>query len=109
MTATVTEENTTTAGGVGRISRVIGPVVDVEFSVDTMPEVYNLLKLDVTLNGETKNINLEKGTPAPSTSRSPSTSATTSSGRSRCSRPTASSAAPPSRTPVARSPCPSAT
>ena len=37
MTATVTEESTTTAGGVGRISRVIGPVVDVEFSADTMP------------------------------------------------------------------------
>ncbi|REF31809.1 F0F1 ATP synthase subunit beta [Calidifontibacter indicus] len=46
-------------GGVGRISRVIGPVVDVEFSVDTMPEVYALLKAEVELGGEKKTINLE--------------------------------------------------
>ncbi|MCT1987701.1 F0F1 ATP synthase subunit beta [Dermacoccus abyssi] len=61
MTATINESQSAApaAAGVGRVSRVIGPVVDVEFSADTMPEVYNLLKLDVTLNGETKNINLE--------------------------------------------------
>ncbi|MBO1767601.1 F0F1 ATP synthase subunit beta [Allobranchiibius sp. GilTou38] len=40
------------AGGVGRIARVIGPVVDVEFSVDSMPEIYNLLTLEVDLTGE---------------------------------------------------------
>ena len=38
MTAPVTEKSETTAGGVGRISRIIGPVVDVEFPVDAMPE-----------------------------------------------------------------------
>ena len=61
MTATINESQSAAPAeaGVGRVSRVIGPVVDVEFSADTMPEVYNLLKLDVTLNGETKNINLE--------------------------------------------------
>ena len=61
MTATMndTQSAAPAAGGVGRVSRVIGPVVDVEFSNETMPEVYNLLKLDVTLNGETKVINLE--------------------------------------------------
>ena len=46
-------------GGVGRISRVIGPVVDVEFSVDSMPEIYALLTTQVELGGETKNVNLE--------------------------------------------------
>ena len=38
--------------GTGRVARVIGPVVDVEFSVDTMPEIYNALTVMVTLSGE---------------------------------------------------------
>ena len=38
MTATIEENKTESgAGGVGRIARVIGPVVDVEFPVDAMP------------------------------------------------------------------------
>src|SRR6478735_1542649 len=61
MTATVSDTTWTAppAGGVGRISRIIGPVVDVEFPVEAMPEQYNLLTTEVTLAGETKNINLE--------------------------------------------------
>ena len=61
MTATINEsaQAAPSAGGAGRVSRVIGPVVDVEFSADSMPEVYNLLTLSVELNGETKNVNLE--------------------------------------------------
>jgi F-type H+-transporting ATPase subunit beta len=59
MTATVTEDTTTTTGGVGRITRVIGPVVDVEFGADTMPEQYNLLTTEVTLDGVGRNLNLE--------------------------------------------------
>ena len=61
MTATVSENaaDTAVAGGVGRISRIIGPVVDVEFPADAMPEQYNLLKTEVELSGEKKNINLE--------------------------------------------------
>ncbi|HEY7561504.1 MAG TPA: F0F1 ATP synthase subunit beta, partial [Gaiellaceae bacterium] len=60
MTATVSEETKAPqAGGVGRIARIIGPVVDVEFPVDAMPEQYNLLKTEVELSGEKKNINLE--------------------------------------------------
>ena len=44
MTATIEEKNTEApAGGVGRVSRVIGPVVDVEFPVDQMPDIYNAL------------------------------------------------------------------
>ncbi|WP_404388101.1 F0F1 ATP synthase subunit beta [Humibacillus xanthopallidus] len=61
MTATVSDTQWTAPpeGGVGRISRIIGPVVDVEFPADSMPEQYNLLTTQVTLAGETKNINLE--------------------------------------------------
>lgn len=32
---------------VGRIVRVVGPVVDVEFTAETMPAIYNALKVDV--------------------------------------------------------------
>ncbi|MFN2319455.1 MAG: F0F1 ATP synthase subunit beta [Dermatophilaceae bacterium] len=61
MTATVTETDTTaeTSGGVGRIARITGPVVDVEFPVDAMPNQYNLLTTEVRLGGETKYLNLE--------------------------------------------------
>jgi F-type H+/Na+-transporting ATPase subunit beta len=45
--------------GVGRVVRVIGPVVDVEFPRDAMPEIYNALKVDVTLAGGTKTLTLE--------------------------------------------------
>src|SRR3712207_4110884 len=60
MTATI-DENTTDekTGSVGRIARVIGPVVDVEFPVDAMPDIYNALKVDVTLGEETTSIVLE--------------------------------------------------
>src|SRR6476469_7932044 len=60
MTATFAEgTETTRLGGVGRISRIIGPVVYVEFPVDAMPEIYNLLTTEVELAGEKKNLNLE--------------------------------------------------
>src|ERR671910_40478 len=59
MTATVNETAETTAGGVGRIARVIGPVVDVEFPVDSMPEIYNLLTVQFELGGETRSLPLE--------------------------------------------------
>ncbi|HEX5860987.1 MAG TPA: F0F1 ATP synthase subunit beta, partial [Nocardioides sp.] len=50
MTATINEEKTGKSGGaVGRIARVIGPVVDVEFPSDSMPEIYNALSVDITL------------------------------------------------------------
>jgi len=48
MTATVDETRTAT----GRIARVIGPVVDVEFPVDAMPEIYNKLEVEIELGGE---------------------------------------------------------
>ena len=48
MTATIEEKDTEApAGGIGRVSRVIGPVVDVEFPVDQMPEIYNALTVEI--------------------------------------------------------------
>ena len=61
MTA-VTNESATTAqnqNGVGRVSRIIGPVIDVEFPADAMPARYNLLTVGVELSGEKKSLNLE--------------------------------------------------
>ncbi|MDQ3456281.1 MAG: F0F1 ATP synthase subunit beta [Actinomycetota bacterium] len=43
----------------GRVVRVIGPVVDVEFSHDAMPELYNALKCDIELEGLAKRLTLE--------------------------------------------------
>ncbi|MEU6388536.1 F0F1 ATP synthase subunit beta [Streptomyces sp. NPDC046939] len=36
-----------TAAATGRVARVIGPVVDVEFPVDAMPDIYNALHVEV--------------------------------------------------------------
>ncbi|NYG60592.1 F-type H+-transporting ATPase subunit beta [Nocardioides daedukensis] len=59
MTATVNEATETTAGGIGRIARVIGPVVDIEFPTDNMPGIYNALECTFELEGESKTIILE--------------------------------------------------
>jgi F-type H+/Na+-transporting ATPase subunit beta len=61
MTATINESDTQTesGGSVGRIARVIGPVVDVEFPVDQMPEIYNALLVDTTIGGETRTMTME--------------------------------------------------
>src|SRR5918998_5371820 len=48
-----------TKTGVGRVVRVIGPVVDAEFPRDAMPEIFNALKVDVTLTEGTKTLTLE--------------------------------------------------
>src|SRR6266511_1510531 len=55
MTAAVEETRT----GVGRVARVIGPVVDAEFPRDAMPEIYNALKVDVELGEGVKTLTLE--------------------------------------------------
>ncbi len=59
VTDTETAAATPAKGGVGRVSRIIGPVIDVEFPADAMPSMYNLLTLEVELSGEKKNLNLE--------------------------------------------------
>ena len=43
------------AGGSGRVARVIGPVVDVEFPPDAMPAIYNALHVERTM-GETVSV-----------------------------------------------------
>ena len=53
---TTTTETTT---GVGRVSRIIGPVVDVEFPVDAMPAIFNALTIDYDFQGETRRLTLE--------------------------------------------------
>src|SRR5690349_25012095 len=60
MTATATEQTgSAQAGGIGRVARVIGPVVDIEFAADEMPEIYNALEIDYTLTGENRTLVLE--------------------------------------------------
>jgi F-type H+/Na+-transporting ATPase subunit beta len=62
---TATKENAATGGGrdgaalVGQVARVTGPVVDVEFGTEQMPDIYNALHVDVTLGEETKTLTLE--------------------------------------------------
>jgi F-type H+-transporting ATPase subunit beta len=56
MTASV-EEGVATA--TGRVARVTGAVVDVEFAAETMPDIYNALKIEVTLGEQTRTLTLE--------------------------------------------------
>ncbi len=62
MTATATGQSAqgeTGAAGTGRVSRVIGPVVDIEFPVDAMPDIYAALKTDVVIGEDTRTLTLE--------------------------------------------------
>jgi F-type H+-transporting ATPase subunit beta len=61
MTATdeKTPESGEAAASTGRVARVIGPVVDVEFPGDAMPEIYFALQTDVTIGEETRLLTLE--------------------------------------------------
>jgi F-type H+/Na+-transporting ATPase subunit beta len=59
MTATVEETPQAKEGGTGRVVRVIGPVVDVEFAPDEMPQIYFALHVDRTLGDETRTLTLE--------------------------------------------------
>ncbi len=43
----------------GRVVRITGPVVDVEFPGEEMPNIYNALHVDITLGGETRTLTLE--------------------------------------------------
>ena len=55
MTATATS----TATGTGRVVRVLGPVVDVEFPRDQVPDLNNALTVEVTEKGLAKTLTLE--------------------------------------------------
>src|SRR6202522_438243 len=54
-----TPEASEAPAGNGRVARVIGPVVDVEFPADQMPEIYFALTIDVVLGEETRHLTLE--------------------------------------------------
>src|ERR1700729_901683 len=60
---TATAENTAAEGtggaGTGRVVRVTGPVVDVEFPAEQIPGIYNALHVDVILGGDTRTLTLE--------------------------------------------------
>jgi F-type H+/Na+-transporting ATPase subunit beta len=61
MTATTAEQPTEAVqpGATGRVARVIGPVVDIEFPADAIPGMYNALTAELTLGGETKTVTFE--------------------------------------------------
>ncbi|MDM7989713.1 F0F1 ATP synthase subunit beta [Arthrobacter sp. zg-Y877] len=61
MTAQTVEHGTDSvaSGATGRIARVIGPVVDVEFPADAIPTIYNALTTELTLDGQTRTITFE--------------------------------------------------
>jgi F-type H+-transporting ATPase subunit beta len=46
----------TEAKSVGRITKVAGPVVDVEFPPDELPEILYALEIDLTMSGETSTV-----------------------------------------------------
>jgi F-type H+-transporting ATPase subunit beta len=48
-----------TQTGVGRVARVIGPVVDAEFPRDAMPDIFNALHVDVELSEGARTLTLE--------------------------------------------------
>jgi F-type H+-transporting ATPase subunit beta len=56
---TAVAQPTETQTGVGRVVRVIGPVVDAEFPRDAMPEIFNALHVDVTLGAGARTLTLE--------------------------------------------------
>ena len=56
MTATA---HSTTAAGIGRVARIIGPVVDVEFAADQIPEIGNALLVETEVMGEKRTMTME--------------------------------------------------
>jgi len=62
MTATTERPETLPTdepGGIGRVVRVIGPVVDAEFPRDAMPDIYNALHVGIVFQGEDRTLTLE--------------------------------------------------
>ena len=59
MTTALNEQNAQQAATVGRVVRVIGPVVDVEFPRGELPALFNALTVEVTLEAVAKTITLE--------------------------------------------------
>ena len=53
------DQATAQPAGIGRIARVTGPVVDIEFPHDAIPGIYNALKTTVTIGEDSNEITLE--------------------------------------------------
>ena len=51
-TTTATATRSDDGRATGRVARVIGPVVDVEFPADALPEMYNALHVDIDLTAQ---------------------------------------------------------
>jgi F-type H+-transporting ATPase subunit beta len=51
-TKTGTRDRRTEKASKGRVARVIGPVVDIEFPADAIPEIYNALLVDIDLSAQ---------------------------------------------------------
>jgi F-type H+-transporting ATPase subunit beta len=56
---TTSGDDTGSAQGVGRVARITGPVVDIEFPHDAIPEMYNALKTTITVDGVSTVVTLE--------------------------------------------------
>ncbi|GGL36570.1 MULTISPECIES: F0F1 ATP synthase subunit beta [Nocardia] len=60
MTAAVTREDSSRTGAAtGRVVRVIGPVVDIEFPRGSIPALFNALSADIALKSVAKTLTLE--------------------------------------------------
>jgi F-type H+/Na+-transporting ATPase subunit beta len=60
MTATLTDNSTdTAAAAVGRVARITGPIVDVEFASDSMPGIFSALYCDVAAGDTTRRLVFE--------------------------------------------------
>src|SRR5690348_14747632 len=60
MTATIDETTQEQVGGaIGRVARVTGPVVDVEFAADSIPDMFNALQVDLEMGDTKRTITLE--------------------------------------------------
>ncbi|MGB7962276.1 MAG: F0F1 ATP synthase subunit beta [Propionicimonas sp.] len=59
MTVTIDTPQAEATTGVGRVARVIGPVVDIEFAADQMPGIYNALLIDIEADDGTRTITAE--------------------------------------------------
>src|SRR3954452_6189391 len=59
MTAVAEDRPEAASTEPGRVVRVIGPVVDVEFGPDSLPDIHDALHVDVALNDVTTTLTLE--------------------------------------------------
>ena len=59
MTDTSVLADAETTHGIGRVARVIGPVVDVEFAPEDIPEIGNALLVDTEVMGEKRTMTME--------------------------------------------------